>query len=120
MKRLVWAGATFAKCEACVTSPRCAIKLTESVFSDHTALVEFNLCCFGGRRTPGHPLQAFGSSAYDFYRRQIESYLVPCAPAKKFYFRPLASARKTLSMLMVQWYDSDSPSEPDLPEDYDY
>ena len=57
-------------------------------------------CSVGGRRTPGHPLQAFGSSAFDLYRRQIESFLVPCSQAKKDYFRPLAAARKTLLMLL--------------------
>ena len=50
-----------------------------NVFADFRAFVEFCLCCFGGRRTPGHPLQAFGSSAYDFYRSHIKSFLVPCS-----------------------------------------
>ena len=100
VKRLVWAGATSGR----LPSPPLedVTRFAVAVFSDHAALVEFNLCCFGARRTPGHPLQAFGSSAFDLYRRQIESFLVPCSQVKKDYFRPLAAARTTLHMLLRQ------------------
>ena len=72
-----------------------------AVFSDHAALVEFNLCCFSARHTLGHPLQAFGSSTFNRDSRRIESFLVPCARAEN-YFRPLAAARKTLHLLLHQ------------------
>ena len=70
-----------------------------AVFADHAALVEFNLCCFSARRTPDHPLQAFGSSTFNRDSRRVESFLVPCARAEN-YFQPLATARKTLRMLL--------------------
>ena len=99
VKRLVWAGATSGR----LPSPPLAdvTRFAVAVFSDHAALVEFNLCCFGARRTPGHPLQAFGSSTFNRDSRRIESFLVPCACAEN-YFQPLAAARTTLLMLMRQ------------------
>ena len=71
------------------------------IIPEHAALVEFNLCCFGARLTPGHPLQAFGSSTFNRDSRRIESFLVPCACAEN-YFKPLAAARTTLHMLLRQ------------------
>ena len=98
VKRLVWAGATSER----LPSPLADVtRFAVAVFFDHAALVEFNLCCFGARLTPGHPLQAFGSSTFNRDSRRIESFLVPCARAEN-YFRPLAAARKMLHMLLRQ------------------
>ena len=81
--------------------PAGVVRFAVSVFSDHLAVVEFNLCCLRARRRGGaaHPLRAFGSAAFDMYRRQIESFLVPCGPAET-YFWPCMEARRSLHALL--------------------